>query len=574
MPNRRRSLAGRLLVTYAVAVLLLVTLFGFVVERLAREALLDAVEYGLIEQARTVSELLPDDPTDSVQFVDELARGVDARITVISADGSVIADSLAEPTGMENHSGRPEVRAAFEGGVGTDRRVSTSTGFDQTYVAVRAPQGVVVRLSLPQNTVDAQVGDFRSGLALVVALVAIAGVVVVALVGRRLARPLTDLSDAATAMAAGDLEVPVPRSSVEELDRVGRSLQTMAQELGDRIAEVDGERRTLEAVLGALPQGTLLIGSDDRIVYANPALIALLGRTSGTVTEIVPFRIQEALRAARASGETVDLEVEHGRPARTLQVLVAPFGDGRVLVVVTDVTDQRKVDEVRRDFVTNASHELKTPVASILAASETLQLAIDRAPERLPEFASRIEMSARSLARLVSDLLDLSRLEGSSPSFEEVDLESVVRSEVERVRTAAAESGVAIEVTTAPISVVGSEPDLALAVRNLVDNAIRYTDAGGTVTADLSEDEGDAVLSVADTGAGIPQRDIGRVFERFYRVDEARARETGGTGLGLSIVKHVVESHGGTVAVESELGVGSTFTIRLEAVGVTDDPPR
>lgn len=229
---------------------------------------------------------------------------------------------------------------------------------------------------------------------------------------------------------------------------------------------------------------------------------------------------------------------------------------------------------MRRDFVTNASHELKTPVASILAASETLQLAIDRAPERLPEFASRIEMSARSLARLVSDLLDLSRLEGSSPSFEEVDLESVVRSEVERVRTAAAESGVAIEVTTAPISVVGSEPDLALAVRNLVDNAIRYTDAGGTVTVDLSEDEGDAVLSVADTGAGIPQRDIGRVFERFYRVDEARARETGGTGLGLSIVKHVVESHGGTVAVESELGVGSTFTIRLEAVGVTDDPPR
>src|SRR5690606_28462521 len=186
-----------------------------------------------------------------------------------------------------------------------------------------------------------------------------------------------------------------------------------------------------------------------------------------------------------------------------------------------------------------SSHELKTPVASILAAAETLRLAVEKAPERVPQFAAQIEAAARSLAQLVNDLLDLSRLEGRRSEHGPVELGALVADEVDRVRGFAEEKGVRLESDLSEAWVLGSEPDLGLAIRNLLDNAVRYTNRGGSVTVRVLAVEDEAVVSVEDTGVGIARRDLGRVFERFYRVDVARSRATGGTGLGLSIVKHV-----------------------------------
>lgn len=559
-PFSRGSLASRLLVTYAVTVLVVLAVLGFFVERAARETLLGSVESGLTEEARAIAAVLPEAP---VEFVQDLSSRISARITIIDADGTVTADTHTAADSMENHADRPEVAAALAGEVGNERRVSESTGFPQTYVAVPVDDGRVVRLSLPENVVNEPIRRFRGDVLLIALAAAAAGVVIVALVARRLSRPLEDLSETASGVAGGDLEVEVPRSPIVEFDDLGRSIGTVATELGRRLDETESERRTLGVVLDALPQGTLLIDPADGIVYANQSIRRLLGPVPDTLDQVVPFRIQEIVRTARDTGEAVDVDAEHGRPVRILRMIASPFEDGRALVVVSDVTERRRVDDMRRDFVTNASHELKTPVASILASAETLQLALDRAPDRVPQFASQIETAARSLAQMVEDLLDLSRLEGHRAEQGDVDLATVVENELESLREDAERGDISVELELTPVTVRGSESDLGLAVRNLIENAIRYSEEGGRVAVRLIQAEGQAVLEVEDSGIGIPQRDLGRVFERFYRVDVGRSRATGGTGLGLSIVRHVVESHGGEVSVSSELGAGSTFTVRL-----------
>jgi two-component system phosphate regulon sensor histidine kinase PhoR len=562
-PPRRQSLASRLLVTYAITVMLVLGVLGFFVERSAREVLLREVEHGLGEQARLLSASLPSDQEEMDALVSRLGEDLDARVTVVDRDGFVLADSHVDPAEMENHASRPEIRAALDGETGTDRRVSESTGFPQTYVAVPTETGWAVRLSLPENVVNEPVADFRRDLITLVAVAAAIGVAVVAVVARFLAQPLSELAEQASTVARGELDIEVHRSSVAELDDLGRAIASVSTELGDRLEEIDSERNTLELVLDSLPQGTLLVDSDDTILYANQSFSELLGPVPESLEQIVPFRIQEVVRRARSSGRQVDVDAEHGLPARVLRVIASPFDDGRALVVVSDVTERRRVDEMRRDFVTNASHELKTPVASILAAAETLQLAIQKAPERVPQFAAQIEASARSLAQLVSDLLDLSRLEGRTSEYGPVDLGALAVEEIERVSGFAEERGVRLDSDISEAWVHGSKPDLGLAVRNLLDNAVRYTNEGGSVTVRVASVGDRAVLSVEDTGVGIPQRDLGRVFERFYRVDVARSRSTGGTGLGLSIVRHVADVHGGEVSVQSELGRGSVFTIRL-----------
>lgn len=256
--------------------------------------------------------------------------------------------------------------------------------------------------------------------------------------------------------------------------------------------------------------------------------------------------------------------VDHGSPPRRLRGVATPFtGDNRILMVVVDVTERERVASVRRDFVANASHELKTPVSSIIASAEALTLAVERGDDSALDFARHVNVSARQLDRLVSDLLDLSRLERETPELEEIQLNQLVGDEVTRFGDRATEAGIKLNFQSEPVAVMGNWRDLSIVARNLLDNAIRHTSHRGRVDVSVREDEESAVLEVADSGVGIPTRDLERIFERFYRVDTGRSRRTGGTGLGLSIVKHAVESHGGTVDARSELDVGSTFTVRL-----------
>ncbi|GBC87561.1 Alkaline phosphatase synthesis sensor protein PhoR [bacterium HR12] len=345
-------------------------------------------------------------------------------------------------------------------------------------------------------------------------------------------------------------------------------------ELRGRLRESEAWRDAAELAFSAMPIGLVLFDAAGRPALTNRAAEALLGRV-GALDALVPLALREAVLATAADRRPRNVELELGAPTRTVRTDVVPAGTDQVLIALRDMTETRRLEAVRRDFVANASHELKTPVASILAAAETLRTVAAEDPAALPRFAEQLEREAVRLSRIVSDLLDLSRLEtGGDTERGPVRLEQVAREEVDRARAAAEEAGLALSLEAEPgPAVLGSARDLALMVRNLVDNAIRYTRPGGRVEVRVRPEDGEVVLTVADTGIGIPGRDLDRIFERFYRVDRARSRETGGTGLGLSIVRHVVENHGGAVRVQSELGRGSTFEVRLPALAEGDPTP-
>jgi two-component system sensor histidine kinase SenX3 len=324
------------------------------------------------------------------------------------------------------------------------------------------------------------------------------------------------------------------------------------------------ERAVQDLILRSMRDGILLVGGDGRTAYANPALETHLGGVPAGVGGLFPLALRTAVETAARTRRPETVEVEVNAPPRWLRGHAIPVDPDAVLLVVSDVTEARRLEAVRRDFVANASHELKTPVATIRAAAETLQRALREDPGAAPRFAAQLEHEALRLSRIVEDLLDLSRLEAGSELLERVRLDEVAGEEASRARVAAERGGVRLHVETpSPIVLRGSSRDLALLVRNLLDNAVRHTRPGGSVEVSVTRRDAEAVLRVADTGVGIPERDRERIFERFYRVDRARSRETGGTGLGLSIVKHVAENHGGRVEVTSELGVGSTFEVVL-----------
>jgi signal transduction histidine kinase len=318
-------------------------------------------------------------------------------------------------------------------------------------------------------------------------------------------------------------------------------------------------------ILASMEEGVLLFAPDGAEVFANDSLSKHLGDVPPSSDLLLPIALRDAVRRAGYIGLTVIVEIETGAPTRWLRATAQPVGaDGSVLLVVRDVTETRRLDAIRRDFVANASHELKTPVASILAVAETLGDGALEDPAVAERFIEQLERDAGRLGRIVADLLDLSRLETGSERIDRVALDAMAQEEVARRTEQAEAAGVSLSVHVDGVPAIrGSARDLALMLGNLIDNSIRYTQPGGSVIVEVRADRDTVIVRVADTGVGIPQRDLPRVFERFYRVDQARSRETGGTGLGLSIVRHVSENHDGDVTVTSELGEGTVFEVRL-----------
>jgi len=523
------------------------------------ERLYEQLETG----ARIAEQGMPDDEGDLQQWVDDMFQASGYRITVIQDDGVVLADSHTDAAVLDNHASRPEVAAALAGETGRARRVSESTGFDQLYLAIPA-EGGVLRLSAAARDLVALTSPYRTSIVLIAIAVGFVGLGVVTWLARRVSTPIAQLTEMTLVMADDLPAPPVPTTKSPEIGRLVMGIQRLDTENRARLREAERASSTLEVVLGALPQGTILLEEDDSVAYANPAAYELLGVIPDSLSGLAPFPFQAAVRECRETRSPVTRVVDHGRPVRMLLGVATPFAeDLRALLVVVDVTDRERAAAVRRDFVANASHELKTPVASIIASSEALQMAVVRGDDSSIRFARQIEDSAHQLDRLVTDLLDLSRLERDQPELDPLSLDLLLKEEVERIRPLAEKGSIALNVDVTPVRVAGSRRDVAIAIRNLLDNAVRYTGAGGTIRIELKAMGEVAVLKVEDSGVGIPTRDLGRVFERFYRVDAARSRATGGTGLGLAIVKHVVESHGGEVEAESELGVGSVFTVRL-----------
>jgi two-component system sensor histidine kinase SenX3 len=344
-----------------------------------------------------------------------------------------------------------------------------------------------------------------------------------------------------------------PLSGIDELDR--------------RILALKDEQRTRDAILSALEEGVVLVGEDGEILYRNDRAAEMTGGSRDGTRMLPPLRA--LVTRPQQEGSSAVSEFSVPPHPRIVQAVAVPVADrGQVLVVLRDITEARRVESVRREFVSNASHELKTPAASIRALAETIGDTAQRDPAATSRFVRQLEREALRLSEIVSDLLDLSRLESEAGDQAEVHVVEIVAEEVTRRADRAKKAGVSLDFSSPSddLVVLGNARDLSLLVRNLLDNAIQYTSEGGEIEVSVARQDGEAVLAVRDTGIGIPSRDQERIFERFYRVDRARSRETGGTGLGLSIVKHVAENHGGSVSVDSELGRGSTFIVRIPSV--------
>ena len=521
-------------------------------------------------------------PDDLARWVRRLSADSGVRVTLIAEDGRVLADSDVEPdllAQVENHGHRPEViQSLASGGRGEGIAVRRSTTTDRPYVyAARAFQDargrrLVLRLAEPLDQLHALRGRLAASMALATAAAGVAILLTSLWIDRRLFEPLHHLIAGAGDLASGRASrVAVPEEP--ELAALAHALNRLSATAEAQFAVVRNERDHLKTILASMAEGVLVVDGDGRALMVNPAfrhLFDLAGEVAGRpVLEIVRHPglarvIDDTLKLGEAQSEQIEL---HAPERRTLLLASAALsGERGAVVVARDTTELNRVADMRRDFVANVSHELKTPLAAIRGYAETLHDGALDEPRTALRFTERILNQCRRLQALLDDLLTLSRLEGVSapPEREPVDLHAMARRAVELLAAAAREKRVEIKIEDGPVPPVPGDSDgLERLLVNLLDNAVKYNRPGGTVVLRLSRLDGEALIEVSDSGIGIPPESIPRIFERFYRVDKGRAREEGGTGLGLAIVKHVAQAHGGQVDVESRIGKGTTFRVRL-----------
>jgi signal transduction histidine kinase len=558
--------AGRLVAGTVVVLFFTILILVWTAERTLRRNLQDELARNLATEAR-VTEAAITAGGDPRGIVRQLATRSGHRIALFDSMGVARIDGVTREgdlsTAAEARAGiPPEVEQALREGEGQDLRREDAVSGPQLHVAVRG-EAAVVRISSSLVQVDEAVGRARKAM-LAAALLALAiGSALAFLAGRTIVQPLNSLVGATRAIATGSLP-RFPRSGIPDIDGLVQSVRQMHRQLEDRFTELQNEQTASAALVESMLEGVIAADGRGRITTANAAARRLLGYE---VQE--PLPALQALFRSKAAREVVDLvlagEAVQDRQLelddRVVLVNARPLGNDGAVLVLHDLTELRRLETVRRDFVANVSHELKTPLTSISGYAETL---LTDAPdgETTRHFLGIIVSNARRMQRLVDDLLDLSRIESGrwTPRPEPVDVVAAIREVWAGLADRGAAQAVTFSTDVAPgAEVVEADPEAVRQVMtNLVDNSLRYVGRGGTITVHGRVVDDGVEVSVADNGIGIAAEHLPRIFERFYRADPSRSREEGGTGLGLAIVKHMVEAHGGRVTAESEIGRGTT----------------
>ena len=573
--NRRIFL--RVFAGYVVVSLLAVLVFAVYFVRVGRGISYDSLTRGLESAARTaLVSVLPLMNQGRSAALDALVAAVGkegrVRLTVIDPRGVVLADSQQDPDSMENHSNRPEVGAAFNGQVGMSSRFSGTIRRWMIYVAVPAKDQEgrlrgVVRASTYAEELEALSRREQGSLVLFSCLLLAACLLSALLLSRTISSPLGDLAQVVGRFAAGDFGARLHlrrrdevKALADSFNAMGERVQSLFEERAQRMQELDG-------IFSSVQQGMLVLDRDGKIVRHNKGfekLAAVLPVDGRTLWEVVRApRLTELVQQARVTGQRQSEEVEIGD--RNVLCTVERMGESEELIVVlNDTTDLRRLETVKRDFVVNASHELRTPLTSIVGSLEMLEGALRGESAR---WVATIRRNAERMTAIVQDLLMLSGLEvrGAEPSAERVDLERLIRDVSGMFAHRADAQGIAL-VLSIPSALPPINADAYLLEQvlvNLIDNALKYTEKGEIRVLCAPEGSDHVRIEVADTGIGIPEENLPRIFERFYVVDKSRSRKLGGTGLGLAIVKHIVQSHAGTIEVESSLGKGTRFIVRL-----------
>ena len=585
----------RLPVAFAAASLIFAGIVALTSGLVLREVYLNRLEDDIARQVQQYSAVLqttwqssggPTGPALQTLTTKAGAAG-SLRLTVIAHDGKVLADSEADPATLENHASRPEVAQALNGHEGRVRRLSTTLKETLVYVAEPMPSSSapwskgVLRGAVPASRIDATlVASWRVPLIVwAILLLPILGVGY--LFTRGITRPLGRLRRMAVQVASGDLASRTGVKTKDELGELAVALNEMASELQSRVRRLAAEEERSNELLNSMSDGVVLIDEDGRLIRGNPAAGQILGvdlenmsdRPMVITARNFPARAL-AQKASQAAGPITEVVELAGRRYLSVEVIPLRLSEDQhvqTLFIIRDETARLMTERMRRDFATNVSHELKTPLAGLLLLADTMQHAIREDPQEAERFAARLSSEIDRLSELTNDLLTLSRLEDETAPEDahlaRLDLADLAAQTAAELRPLAAAKRQRLTVqTSGSVHVLGDDVTLRTLIRNLLDNAFRYTDPEGHIELSVSTETDTsgnewAVLAVKDDGVGIPLGDQTRIFERFYRVDKARSRDTGGMGLGLSIVRHVAERHGGRVAVESDLGIGSTFTV-------------
>jgi len=583
----RRSLFSQILFAFLAVILISLAAWIWETSRSMRAFHLGQTEIALEARASAVEqELNPLFLQKEADRIDalckEIGRVSGARITAILPSGAVIGDTDEEPARMDNHGDRPEVRDALAGRTGKAVRYSHTLQQDWVYVAVpvqtKGELLGVVRASNSLASVNGPLYGAFVRIGLAGALVALLAAAVSLLLARRIAGPLGRMVEGTRRLAAGDFETRLVPPDSTELAELAGAMNRMARDLHERMEAADRQRAELDAVLSSMEEGVLAVDRQRRVISINRAAAELFGVDAQTargreVHSVVRNPgLQECVARMLDSATPFCEDVTLGPPGeRHLLVSATGLRAGRggetgALLVLEDVTELRRLERVRSDFVANVSHEIRTPVTSIKGYAETLLSEAKDDPESRDRFLEIIARQADRLAALVDDILSLARLERTEasgvPGIEQVAVDTVMEGAVQACAPKAADRQVRITVSCPADLAIEANPALVeQALLNLLDNAVKFSEPGGEIRMGAYSDETGVSVSVSDAGPGIAADHQARIFERFYRVDRGRSRAMGGTGLGLAIVKHIMSLHGGRVELESEPGKGSRFTL-------------
>jgi len=574
----------RIAVVFAVLILVCIGGLSAYLSHFFRGNYIDNLRSQLTDQAQLIEDnSLYYFNAGQIEEIDTLAKRlgeqIDGRVTVISEDGTVLGDSEEDPSVMENHADRPEVIEALAEGTGSSIRHSATLGYDMMYVAVPVLAGDqvvgIARVALPLTEIDQSLQHINRTIIIAAVIAAAIAVLLAFQISKATTGPVAKLTQASARMAKGDLGQEIEVTSRDEVGNLALAFNQMAARIKEMVATVTSERDRMAAILSNMADGILLVDGDRVIRMLNPAAERILGLPSEdslgrTFVEVVrDYELNGVLERCLSAGEPQTTLVEMSPSKQFLGVIATPLhGQTGCLLLVHDLTQIRRLETVRRDFVANISHELRTPIASLKALTETLRDGAIADQSVASDFLNSINVEVDRLAQMVQELSDLSRIEsGEAPLHKEpVDIAQTIGRAVGRLEALAerAELEIVQEIDSGLPKIVADDERVEQVLVNLIHNAIKFTPPHGRIHITAKAAGDNALISVADTGVGIPVDDLSRIFERFYKADKARAGE--GTGMGLAIAKHIVEAHGGKIWAESVEGRGATFYFTLPLV--------
>ena len=568
----RSRIFFKLLVAFALVIAVATITVDFTVRRAWERSLTEEIERNLTQKTVLFAHRVDNDRSHSLQDIaSQEGQAAGARATIIDHEGKVLADSEADSRTMENHAHRKEFIAALKGNVGSETRRSHTLGVPFLYVAAPIAGGAV-RMAYPLSDVEAATRNVTRTLLLASALAFVMALVLAGIAAQQTSSRLQKILRFADRVAAGDLTARIDVTSPDEIGYVARALDKTIHRMEENFAALQTSQRQLETLLNSMQDAVIATGKDNRVLWANHGMERLVTRTRIGAPLIENVRDPEVVNALARAAEKGTVQTARARsimPGRTFDLTAAPMPGGGAVAVLRDLTENERIEKTRRDFIANVSHELRTPLTSIQGYAETL---LDGNPgtDHSREFLEIIRKNAARMSRLTEDLLALARVESGEQRFDfEPTMPGDLLQDVEQsFREVARAQAVDLSIENEASTPVKADREAAHQVfANLVDNALKYAATGGRIIIGARPTHHAVEFYVQDFGPGISSEHLPRLFERFYRVDKARSRESGGTGLGLAIAKHIVLAHGGTIRAESELSHGTIFLFTLPLAG-------